>query len=313
MALAYEVRGLTKVYSTPKPVLANDHIDLSVEEGEIVGIFGPNGAGKTTLVRQLVGLLRPTSGTIKLFGHDIVAKPSLATHYVAYFSQETYYFWHLKPQEVLVITGRLRGLSLKEARTQAEYLLKRFELDGLKIRPLARLSFGQARFVTLLSVFMGKRPVLVLDEPSNDLDPMHRRLFWDYLWEVNSKEGTTVLLVTHNVHEAEHVVHRVIIVDEGRIIASGSPTELKRRLAGQMRIEVELAEWNVDLASLVLPNCEMLPAKRNTLLLQVPRDEVDKVVQEIREKIPPEAINNLRIVPPSLEDVYVQVVKKEWK
>lgn len=107
-------------------MLANDHIDLRVTKGEILGIFGPNGAGKTTLVRQLMGLLRPTSGEIWLFGHDLVRKPTIATQYVACFPQETSYFWYLKAKEILIITGRLRGRSTKEAKDQAAKLLEKF-------------------------------------------------------------------------------------------------------------------------------------------------------------------------------------------
>ena len=111
--------------------------------------------------------------------------PCVATRYVAYFAQETYYFWYLKPHELLTITGRLRGLSSKEARNQAQTLLEKFNLQDLRNKTLFQLSFGQARFVTLVSVFTGARPVLILDEPTNDLDPMHRRAFWDYLWAVS--------------------------------------------------------------------------------------------------------------------------------
>lgn len=312
MAVAYEVVGLTKRYPGPKEVFANDHIDLRIVTGEIVGIFGPNGAGKTTLVRQLMGLLRPTAGEIWLFGHGLVRDPTVATRYVAYFAQETSYFWYLQPRELLILTGRLRGLSRREAQAQAEELLERFGLQAMAKRTLSQLSFGQARFVTLLSVFMGNRPILILDEPTNDLDPLHRRVFWDYLWEVNSREGTTVLLVTHNVHEAEHVVHRVLIMDAGRIVASGTPGELKAKLAGQARLEITLALL-LDTDRLPpLPYCIRLPSKRNTVLLQTARENVDLVIRAVYDHFPSGAVSELRVVPPTLEDVYVQTVGKEW-
>lgn len=315
MEVAYNVVDLTKKYPGPKEVLANDHINLRIEIGEIVGIFGPNGAGKTTLVRQLAGLLRPTSGQIWLFGHDLVRKPTLATHYVAYFAQETYYFWYLKPYEVLTITGRLRGMRSKEARIQANLLLERFNLRALERRTLSQLSLGQARFVTLLSVFMANRPILILDEPTNDLDPLHRRAFWDYLWEVNSKEGVTVLLVTHNVHEAEQAVHRVLIIDAGRIIASGTPQQLKQGLEDIVRIEITLSgdsQPRIDYEMLQFKHCQRLPSKRNTILLRAQRANVNEVVQEVYNQIGSQAIADLRIVSPTLEDVYVQAVGKEW-
>ena len=310
--LAYEVVKLTKKYPGPKEVLANDCIDLCISTGEIVGIFGPNGAGKTTLVRQLAGLLRPTSGEIRLFGHDLVRKPTLAPHYVAYFAQETYYFWYLTPYEVLTITGRLRGLSAREAKNQARTLLEKFNLQEIANRTLSRLSFGQARFVTLLSVFMGNRPILILDEPTNDLDPMHRRMFWDYLWEVNSKDRVTVLLVTHNVYEAEHVVHRVLIIDAGRLVASGTPAELKRRLAGQVRVEVVLAESTENRVVPIFEHCQRLPSKRDTILFQTARSNLDMVLREIYKRFPPGAVRDLKVVEPTLEDVYISIVGKEW-
>jgi len=312
MTVAYEVAGLTKRYPGPKEVLANDRIDLRITSGEIVGFFGPNGAGKTTLVRQLMGLLRPTAGEIRLFDHDLVREPTAATQYVAYFAQETTYFWYLQARELLIITGRLRGLSTGEAQREAKGLLERFSLQAMAERTLSRLSFGQARFVVLLAVFMGNRPILILDEPTNDLDPLHRRAFWDYLWEVNSNEGITVLLVTHNVHEAERVVHRVVIVDAGHIVASGTPRELKAGLEGQVRVEVVLAEPLNDDEPPTFAACERLPSKRNTLLLQTAHENVDAVIRAVYEHFPSGAVSDLRVVPPTLEDVYVETVGKEW-
>lgn len=312
ISVVYEVRGLTKRYPGPQGVLANDHIDLCVTKGEILGIFGPNGAGKTTLVRQLMGLLPPTSGQIWLFGHDLIRDPTVATRYAAYFAQETSYFWYLRAREILVLTGRLRGLSARESKDQAQKLLEWFGLQSIATKILSRLSFGQARFVTLLSVFMGTRPVLILDEPTNDLDPLHRRAFWDYLWEVNSREGTTVLLVTHNVHEAEHVVHRVVIIDAGRIVASGTPRELKAGLEGYTRIEVTLAGPLNDDDLPAFPGCKRLPSKRNTLLLQTSSENVDTVIRAVYKHFPAGAVSDLRVIPPTLEDVYVHTVGKAW-
>ena len=125
----YKITGLTKKYPGPEEVLANDHLDLQIDAGQILGVFGPNGAGKTTLVRQLAGLLRPTAGEIRLFEHELVQDPTIATRYIAYFAQETYYFWYLKALEILTITGRFRGLTSIAAKEQAELLLNRFNLN----------------------------------------------------------------------------------------------------------------------------------------------------------------------------------------
>ncbi|MBT9165290.1 MAG: Daunorubicin/doxorubicin resistance ATP-binding protein DrrA [candidate division WS2 bacterium] len=308
---AYEVTSLSKRYTGPKGVLANDNINLSIKIGEILGIFGPNGAGKTTLVRQLMALSRPTSGTVKLFRTDIISHPHYVPEKVAYFAQETYYFWHLTSHELLYFTGRLRGLNHSEAKKQSLFLLEKFFLTNKITSRLAHLSFGEATFVSLLSVFMGYWPVVVLDEPTSRLDPVRSKDFWDYLWEINSRLGTTVLLVTHNVLEAEKVVHRVVIIDSGKLIALGTPAELKRGMEDVVRIEVEVKNDGLTLPE--ISHSTQLPSKRNHFFLQTNKSYLEVVNKELHQKLGLENIASLKILTPTLEDVYINLVGKEWK
>jgi len=188
---------------------------MAVPAYESVGLLGPNGAGKTTLVRQLTGLSRPTSGTIHLFGHDVVADPSLIHHWVALQPQGLALPSQELPRELLVVTGQLRGMTLAAAREQADEPIKAFNLGGKLKVPFHQLSGGQRRLVSIALALMGDRPVLVFDEPTNDLDPEVRRVVWQRIRE-GTRGGRTVILVTHNVVDSEAVLDRVAIVRRGQ-------------------------------------------------------------------------------------------------
>ncbi|HVS67940.1 MAG TPA: ATP-binding cassette domain-containing protein, partial [Mycobacteriales bacterium] len=168
---AYRVRGLSKTYrgtSTP----ANADVDLDIPSGEIFGMLGPNGAGKTTLVRQLVGLVRPDAGDITLLGHDVVADRRVASRLVAYLAQEEPALAELDVRRAIETTGRLRGLSRRDAGAAAGGLLEELGLGGLADRPLTRLSGGQRRLACVASALVADRAVLILDEPTTGLDPV---------------------------------------------------------------------------------------------------------------------------------------------
>jgi len=196
--VAYQVIDVTKVYRQGK-VRATDHINLEIRWGEIFGLLGPNGAGKTTLVKQLVGLLRPTEGTIRLAGRDILVNPGIVPHYVAYQSQSRLVLEDLVPEEAIYFAGRLRGLSSSTARRQTEALLEQLDLSRSRRKPVRQLSGGQQQLVQLGVTLVAERPILVLDEPTAGLDPDHRKMIWDVLLDLNRQHRTTILLVTHNV------------------------------------------------------------------------------------------------------------------
>jgi len=236
----YCIRGLTKVYKNG--VVANDGIDLDIHHGETFGLLGPNGAGKTTLVKQIVGLLRPTAGYIHLFGRDIVQEPDVVPKHVAYLPQTLMSLRAYRVREAIYYTGILRGLTTKEARVQTDDLLERLHLAPLSRRLVGNLSDGQKQLVAVAVTLIAYRTVVVLDEPTNNLDPAVRRLVWDVLGELREQRGVTVILVTHNVLEAERVLTRVAIIDEGRVIALGTPDELKAQVASHARLEFRLKD-----------------------------------------------------------------------
>lgn len=303
MSVVYEIEQLTKVYkrSTHK---ANDALTFTIEEGEIFGLLGPNGAGKSTLVNQLAGLLAPTSGAIRLWGMDVVARADIIADYVALQPQLSMALQDLYPEEAIYHTGRFRGLSDEAARKETGALLEEFNLTDVRRRQIRRLSGGQRRLVTLAVAFVGHRPILIFDEPTNELDPVIRRLVWDKMLEMN-RQGTTVILVTHNVLEAERVIQRVGIVNHGRLMALGTPGELKGRIDQRVRLELlfktDANGWS-DLLSAV---GDVKPLSRQHWSVLCHRETVREAIDQVLAQIGLDQLDDFRIMTPSLEDVYL--------
>ena len=235
--IAYDIKGVTKVY--PGHVqAANKEISLQVHQGEIFGFLGENGAGKTTLVRQMVNLLRSSSGTITLYGQPVARDPLHVPLHVGYMPQETHSLNVLTVGEALFFTAHLRGLSRAEARRERDALLSMWRIEELRDRYSPRLSGGQRRLLRLAVAMAWSPPVLILDEPTNDLDPLRRRLVWDVLRQVNDERGTTIVFITHDAIEAEKVIQRVGIMRQGELVAVGRPSELKRAIDRKLRLEL---------------------------------------------------------------------------
>jgi ABC-2 type transport system ATP-binding protein len=237
----YRVEHLRKRFAGSRGY-ANDGIDLEVHRGEIFALLGVNGAGKTTLVRQLMSLLRPTSGRILLHGEDLSRHSESVSRTVSYLPQKTYAFTNLTVRHAIYFTGRLRGLDRATARESTHELMREWGLREIAGRVVARLSGGQQRLLGLAIALIGDLPVMLLDEPTNDLDPLFRRQVWACIDELRRRRKTTILLVTHNIHEAEQVSDRVAILRDGRVAAVGSPGELRMRYAGRVRLQLTLKQ-----------------------------------------------------------------------
>ncbi|AEW93550.1 MULTISPECIES: ABC transporter ATP-binding protein [Streptomycetaceae] len=316
----WTVRGLVKSYPAGRPggrfgargrgpaptaVRANDGIDLDIRRGEIFGLLGPNGAGKSTLVRQLTGLLRPDHGTIRLLGHDLVAHPERAARLIGYLGQESTALDELTVALAAETTGRLRGLDVRAARAQRDAVLDELGLAPLADRPLARLSGGQRRLACFAAALVGDRPMLVLDEPTTGMDPVARRAVWAAVDRRRAEAGVTVLLVTHNVIEAETVLDRVAVLDRGRVIACDTPAGLKATVAGDVRLDLV---WR-DEAPLGLPEIAALRERAETAgrrwTLRMPQERARAVVASVTAGPAFAALDDFTLATPSLEDVYL--------
>jgi ABC-2 type transport system ATP-binding protein len=299
-----EVRGVVKTYrgaTTP----ANDGIDLDVQAGEVFGLLGPNGAGKSTLVRQLAGLTRPDTGRITLFGHDLGDDPRAAASYIAYLAQDEPALDELPVGLAVETTARLRGLPRAQARAATTSLLEELDLGAVATRPLGRLSGGQRRLACVAATLAADRPVLLLDEPTAGLDPLARRSVWTAIDRRRAERGTTVVLVTHNVIEAETVLDRVAILDRGCVIACDTPGRLKARVSDDVRLDLV---WR-----------RTPPAHDPTVAGLAPRARVEGLRWSIRldaaaardaltrlmagETL--DALDDFTLATPTLEDVYL--------
>ncbi|MFC5723119.1 ABC transporter ATP-binding protein [Streptomyces gamaensis] len=308
------VRGLVKTYpaargrrGTPgtEAVRASDGIDLDIRRGEIFGLLGPNGAGKSTLVRQLTGLLRPDAGRIDLLGHDLVRHPERAARLIGYLGQQSTALDELTVALAAETTGRLRGLPLAAARAERDAVLDELGLAPLAGRPLKKLSGGQRRLACFAAALVGERPVLVLDEPTTGMDPVARRAVWAAVDRRRAERGTTVLLVTHNVIEAETVLDRVAVLERGRIIACGTPAGLKELVGDEVRVELV---WR-DAPPLDVPEVAALRASARETgrrwSLRLRPAEARAAVAAVTGGPAFAALDDFTLATPSLEDVYL--------
>ncbi|MEU7277729.1 ABC transporter ATP-binding protein [Streptomyces sp. NPDC045431] len=308
------VRDLVKTYpaararrgapATPE-VRATDGITMEVRSGEIFGLLGPNGAGKSTLVRQLTGLMRPDSGTVEVLGHDLVRHPERASRLIGYLGQESTALDELTVALAAETTGRLRGLPARDARSERDAVLAELGLTELAGRPLKRLSGGQRRLACFATALVGRRPLLILDEPTTGMDPVARRAVWAAVDRRRAEHGTTVVLVTHNVIEAETVLDRVAVLERGRVIACDTPAGLKERVAGDVRVELV---WR-DRAPLDVPEVAALRASAQESgrrwVLRLAPDEARAAVAAVTGGAAFAALDDFTLATPSLEDVYL--------
>ncbi len=232
-----KITDLCKSYV--KGTLANDHISLTVNQGEIFGLLGPNGAGKTTLVNQIMGLVKPDSGSMTLDDVDIVANPGFARQACSYQAQTQVPIQGLTSKQAIELVGRVRGGDARAVRERAQALLKNLDMEEWARKSAETFSGGMRRLVAFCMAAVVPGKIVILDEPTNDIDPLRRRLLWQEV-RVLVNMGSTVILVTHNVLEAERAVDRLAIVDRGRVITAGTPGSLKESNGENMRIELVL-------------------------------------------------------------------------
>lgn len=315
------VRGLVKTYpaargrrgapATPA-VRASDGIDLDVVRGEVFGLLGPNGAGKSTLVRQLTGLLRPDEGRVRVLGHDLVRHPERAARLLGYLGQDSTALDELTVSLAAETTARLRGLETRAARAARDAVIEELGLGEVAGRPLKKLSGGQRRLACVAAALVGERPLLVLDEPTSGMDPVARRAVWAAVDRRRAERGVTVVLVTHNVIEAETVLDRVAVLDRGRVIACDTPAGLKALVADEVRLElVWRTEPPLDVPEVaalrkVAEACRAAgggSGRRWTLRL--PPDDARAAIATVTGGPAFAALDDFTLATPSLEDVYL--------
>ena len=229
-----ETHGLRRTFKSGKRMVeAVAGVDLLVTPGEIFGFLGPNGAGKTTTLRMLATLLPPTEGTARVAGVDLRAQPHLVRERIGYVGQAGGADREITGRRELVFQGRLYGMSAAEASRRAAELIEKLELEGAADRKVGTYSGGQKRRLDIGLGLVHEPQLLFLDEPTTGLDPQSRARVWDEVQRLHER-GITVFLTTHYLDEADALCDRIAIIDYGRIVAEGTPEELKRAVAGDV-------------------------------------------------------------------------------
>ena len=309
---AIVVDGLRKRYGE---VQALDGVTFAVREGEIFGLLGPNGAGKSTTVRVLVTLTDPDEGTATVAGHDAVREQGAVRRAIGYVPQESGIDGRATGRENLLLQGRVHGMKGPDLRRRIDELLEVVGLADAAERTVDGYSGGMRRRLDIALGLVHRPRVLFLDEPTTGLDPEARVAMWEEVGRLAAQESLTILLTTHYLEEADELADRLAIVSRGRIVAEGSPNELKARLSGDA-VHVELADGRVDDARRVLEEARApvettLPDGR-TLVSRVP--EGGQALPGILSALSTAGIPvaSVSVHRPSLDDVYLHYTGRDF-
>jgi ABC-2 type transport system ATP-binding protein len=299
---AIVVEGLERAFADLQAVCG---VDLAVEEGEIYGFLGPNGAGKTTTVRMLTTLLLPTGGRASVAGHDVVREAREVRSAIGVALQEAALDPLMTGRELIRLQATLHGLPGAEGKRRADDLLERVDLAAAADRRVGTYSGGMQRRLDLAAALVHRPRVLFLDEPTTGLDPVSRKTIWEEVRELND-DGTTVFLTTQYLEEADQLADNVGIIDNGRIVAEGTPHSLKAEV-GKPHVRLQLEEGSITEAERICTGIGRLlpPVDGRTVLLEVPSGAADipRVVRALDEA--GIEVAALELVQPTLDDVFV--------
>ncbi|MFI5714394.1 ATP-binding cassette domain-containing protein [Nocardia sp. NPDC051750] len=302
--LAIEATGLVKVFGTQRAV---DGVSLAVPQGSVYGVLGPNGAGKTTTIRMLATLLGPDGGSARVFGHDVVREPSTVRSLIGVTGQYASVDEDLTATENLMIFSRLLGLSRSAARRRTAELLDEFGLSEAAGKPLKNFSGGMRRRLDLAAGLIATPPLLFLDEPTTGLDPRTRAQMWETIRKL-VRGGTTVLLTTQYLDEADQLADRIAVIDHGRVIADGTADELKSSIGGSA-LQLTLAQRSqLESARRIIGEVlgtepQSTPeAGRLTAALPDPNDTTELLIRLREQGI---AVDEITVTKPSLDEVFL--------
>ena len=303
MTPAIETIGLIKLFGNTRAV---DGIDLTVARGAVYGILGPNGAGKTTTIRMLATLLKPDGGSARVLGYDIVTEAALVRARVRLTGQFASVDEDLTGHENLVLVARLLGFSWAAARARADELLEAFELTDASTRQVRMYSGGMRRRIDIAASLVLTADLLFLDEPTTGLDPRSRNQVWDIVRAIAS-EGTTVLLTTQYLEEADRLADRLAVIDHGKLIAEGTSQDLKRSVGGStLHVRVAEAAQKIQAEALLrqsFGNDVHNGNESDVLAVRVTRE--DRVPQALAALTGAGiAMHEFSLAQPSLDDVF---------
>jgi len=299
------VSGLTKVFN--KNLVAVDHVDFTVKEGEIFGFLGPNGAGKTTTINMLITVLRPNEGSAVVCGHDIMKDASGVRDCIGVVPQEYTADDDLTGFENVILCADLYGIPRNESKKRAEELLELVELTEFKDKQVATYSGGMRRRLELACGLINRPHVFFLDEPTLGLDVQTRAASWNYIKLLKKEYGMTIFMTTHYLEEADMLCDRIAIIDHGKIIAMGTPNDLKEGLGGDiMTLSIQNSE--ADISDLISKVPRVKEVKRQEGAYRIKVVDGEETAPIIIDAVRAEGhkVTRLSLTKPTLDEVYLE-------
>ncbi len=306
-----KAESLTKVFN--KSLVAVDHIDFIVKQGEIFGFLGPNGAGKTTTINMLITVLRPTEGKASILGYEIVKQDTDVRNVIGVVPQEYTADEDLTGFENIILCADLYGIPRKISKKRAMELLELVELVSFKDKKVQTYSGGMRRRLELACGLVNRPKVLFLDEPTLGLDVQTRAATWNYIRMLKKEFGMTLFMTTHYLEEADALCDRIAIIDHGKIVVTGSPEELKNSLGGDI-ITLSIQK-DVDITGLVKEIEHVKEVKKDNGMYMIKSENGEVTAPLIIEALRKEGhvVNRLSLTKPTLNEVYLQYTGKSMR
>lgn len=306
-----KAEGLTKVFN--KSLVAVDHVTFSVKNGEIFGFLGPNGAGKTTTINMLITVLKPTEGTASVLGYDVVKQANEVRKVIGVVPQEYTADEDLTGYENIMLCADLYGIPRETAKNRAIELLELVELSDFKDKRVETYSGGMRRRLELACGLINRPKVLFLDEPTLGLDVQTRAATWEYIRRLKKEYGMTLFMTTHYLEEADTLCDRIAIIDRGKIVVTGSPSELKDSLGGDI-ITITIKE-NADVTELIrtVGSVKEVKKENGAYRIKAERGEITApvIIEALRKR--GYTVTRLSLTEPTLNEVYLEYTGKAMR
>jgi ABC-2 type transport system ATP-binding protein len=305
MADALIVKGLTKVFNNK--LVAVDHISFNVNEGEIFGFLGPNGAGKTTTIHMLTTVLKPKEGSAVVCGHDIAKEPNEVRNCIGVVPQEYTADEDLTGLENILLCADLYGIPREISKKRAEELLELVELTKFKDKQVQTYSGGMRRRLELACGLINRPHLFFLDEPTLGLDVQTRIATWDYIKLLKKEYGMTIFMTTHYLEEADMLCERVAIIDHGKIIAIGTPNELKEKLGGDI-MTLSIKDTKADISPIIQKVPRVKEVKKQDGMYRIKVEDGEETAPIIIDAIRAQgySVTRLSLTKPTLDEVYLE-------
>jgi len=311
VSLAIQTKDLTKIYPSRgifnrmPSVTALNKVNLKIQAGTIYGLLGPNGAGKTTLIHVLAGILLPTFGVAKIFGYDVVRETRKVRSLINYCAGQGSLFWNLTVFENLMYYAKLYGLLNAEAVEKIHSFLKLFEIEKRANSKAAYLSSGLRQRVKLIKALLNDPKLLLLDEPTLGLDVDIAKKIRTYIKHLSKEKEMTILLTSHNMYEVDELCDELALIDKGRIVAAGTPSELKKKFSQFESLELTFSKYDEDPSPLLQDIVIRSTFRDGTLVLYV--TDIDASIDMILRRLIAHnfVISSINARRTSLEDVFL--------